>query len=409
MASQNDRPPNDRADAGPGSPNVPRAVFWLVGISLGLVMLLALGRWLGPARPQAAALPEPSQGRQAQPVSPHSGVAISGAAAGSLGAGSALNGAQAATLTSPTEEIREVTRRLRADFPNRLEALQISADADLAFGQTAKAAEYWRQCLALDPNCAPAYFGLATVAASKGDRAEAERLLRKVLSLVPDSLEAQFGLGQLLFDRRQIPAAIDVLRKLVESHPGFARGFTMLGAAYLESNALEEARRAYQSAIKLDSQDWYPCLGMANVCARAGQAQEAKQYRTKFRQLQAGRRESVHGMRERYDDAGSMGSLLARVCTSAARLYRAQGDLAEVERLCRRAAEAAPQQVESRQVLARLYRQSGRTAEAIRTLEELARIQPSAVGYPLEIARIYAELGQKDKADQWRGRARDVK
>jgi tetratricopeptide (TPR) repeat protein len=145
------------------------------------------------------------------------------------------------------------------------------------------------------------------------------------------------------------------------------------------------------------------------ACARLGRVDEAKRYREKFQQLRAGEMKATEGRHVGFNDVAQMCYQLAEFCTNAGRLYLRAENTAEVERLCRRAAQLAPRHVDSRQALAWLYRQSGRTAEAIRMLEQLAQLQPSVAKYPLEIAHLYAELGDQDKADEWRERAREVR
>jgi tetratricopeptide (TPR) repeat protein len=175
---------------------------------------------------------------------------------------------------------------------------------------------------------------------------------------------------------------------------------------YLQSGAAEKSRQTYESAIQLNPQDDSPYLGMANACAQMGRTDDAKRYREKFEQLRAGSLDVSRGRRSGFDDVRTACYSLAQACTIASRLYRTRGNLAEAERLCRRAAQVAPRHIESRQTLVWLYRQSGRTSEAIRVLEQLAEIEPRKAEYPLEIGRLYGTLGETEKADQWLRRAR---
>jgi superkiller protein 3 len=313
-----------------------------------------------------------------------------------------------ATVKAAIEEMRCVAQRVLTDFPNTPDALEMSARLYLTFGQSAKAAEYWERCLALAPDYSYAYRGLATIATNKGDLPEAVRLLRKALATAPDSFEAQFELAKSLFDESRIQESLEVLQKHLRAHPRSARGYTLLGAVYLQSNAPEKARQAYQSAIEIDPNDEYPYLGLATACATLGRAEESKQCRQKFRQLRAGTFKASQGRLSDYDDVAGLCYELAKACTNAGRLYMARGNFAEVERLCRRAVQVAPRHVESRQALAWLYRRNGRTPEAIHMLEQLARLEPSAAEYPLEIERLYRKLGQQSRAEEWLRRAREI-
>jgi len=427
MTSQNDHEPQGFGGAGPHVATATRAWrrwLWLGGALLGLAIALGVARflersgpWSGPEQ-QAASRAEAREDvvlpglppGDATPRASRDSVpgASPGGAAATVKAGNAAAQAERPippTTQSAIEEMQRVARGVLADFPNQPDALEVSARMYLRLGQSAKAAEYWNRCVALDPRYPYAYLGLAAVAISKGDRPEQIRLLRKALAIAPNAFEAQFELAKSLFEGGRAQESLEVLQNHVRDYPRSARGHVLLGAAYLKTGALEKAKRAYETAIQLNPDDDFPYVGLATVCARLGRAEEAKRYREKFTELRAGTLRESRGRHIGYDDMESARNHLAEVCTNAGRLYRAQGNLAEAERLCRRAAQVAPGDVESRQALAWLYGQSGRTTEAIRMLEQLARLQPSAPEYPLEIGRLYAELGQKDKADEWREKA----
>jgi tetratricopeptide (TPR) repeat protein len=426
MTSRSD--PRPRGAAATGSRVVKPASFrrWGIWLAAGLlalaippVVVCVLDRpgrpggaggqaELRPAALKPASSPNGAQGRQRLSDS-HSSVPRDPSAATSPGDGGvAVEAEPPATVEAANQEMRQLAQKVLGDFPNQPRALEIPARLYMRLGQTAKAAEYWKQCLALDAGCSRAYYDLATIAAKKGDRQEAVSLMRKALAIAPDAVPVQLELAKLLIDLRQFPRAIEVLREHVRVQPRSGCGYLLLGLALLQNDAPQEARQAYQSAIGIDPQDFFAYLGLANACARLGQTEQAKQYRAKFRQLQPAGMQGVLSARGRFDDMASSRNALAEVCTSAAPLYHARGNLAETERLCRRAAQVAPRDVESRMSLVWLYRRSGRTLEAIGMLEQLARIQPSAALYPAEIGRLYATLGEHDKARQWLQQARQI-
>jgi tetratricopeptide (TPR) repeat protein len=64
--------------------------------------------------------------------------------------------------------------------------------------------------------------------------------------------------------------AIEELKIAVAEHPSFTQAFNELGVMYLKLNQLEDADKAFQSALKIDSES-FPALinrGIANVMMR---------------------------------------------------------------------------------------------------------------------------------------------
>jgi tetratricopeptide (TPR) repeat protein len=232
----------------------------------------------------------------------------------------------------------------------------------------------------------------------KGDFKEAARLYRKALAIDPHFYDAQLDLGKVLVDLDETEEAIAVARKLIEGRPGDAHGYRLLGAASLARHALQEAKQAYEAAIKLDPEDYASYVGLATACAGLGQREQATQYRRKSEQVYGRARKGARSLRDAYDVA-TLRQRLVDAYANTGRLYRGQKDLREAELSFERAAALDPKHVESRQALVSLYRKSGRTADAIRVLEQLTEIAPSLVDYPLEVGCLYLELGQTEQAE----------
>lgn len=296
------------------------------------------------------------------------------------------------------EEAENLARRLAASFPGNPDALETMAVLYCQFGRSAEAVKCWTKCLELNANCAYAYHGLGQVSEMKGDYKEAARLYRKALAIDPHFYDAQLDLGKILVDLDETEEAIAVARKLIEGRSDAAHGYLLLGAAFLQRRAFEEAKRAYEAALKVDPEHFPTYVGLATACAGLGQREQATQYRRKSDQLYGQWREVDRVRRGGYDVAG-IRQKLADAYANAGRLYRGKKNLREAEQFLQRAAALDPKNVESRQAMVSLYRESGRTADAIRILEQLAEIAPSFAGYPLEVGCLYIELGQTEQAE----------
>ncbi len=131
-------------------------------------------------------------------------------------------------------------------------------------GQTslAQAESYFQQAIALDPELAVAWDGLAAtytnqvmsgVRPPKGGVELAKRTVERTLSLDPDLANAHYARGFLymVFDRDWKAAAKSFERslQLEPNHPGTLSGFALLNAAKRDE---QQARRLINQAMKLD-------------------------------------------------------------------------------------------------------------------------------------------------------------
>ncbi len=303
-----------------------------------------------------------------------------------------------ATPQAAAEEMQQVVSRLLEDFPNHSEALDLMARVHLLFGRSSEAAKCWEQAIQANPNDTRAYRGLASVAQIKNEPQEQLRLLRKALAIDVRSFDVQFDLAKALVDQGQIKEAIKLLEAHVVLYPNSPRSFSLLGAAYLQDNAFQEAKQAYLAAVKLEPGDDFPYLGLAKACARLGQHEESQGFQKKFEELRSKHRQKIRSHRGRYEDLAAQCDTLSNICTHVGRIYHGQGRLLEAERHWRRAAFVTPTHVDSRKALADLYSRHAKKKELISVLEQLVRIVPADASYGLQLARLYLEENQWDKA-----------
>jgi tetratricopeptide (TPR) repeat protein len=370
--------------------------FWVLGVlaALGLFVAAAIYSerlWRFPERADTAG---EASGRAERleagktPSTPPRAAMPMPASAGSGGAAAStipdLSSPLPATVEAVAEEMQQVARRLPADFPTHPEAMDQAAGVYFMFGQTAKAVDFWKKSLELKPNNADVYRRMASVATRKGDPQEAVRLLRRAMALDPRSFDNQFDLAEALMNLGQAGEAIPVLQSHVQTYPGSARGYVLLGAAHLRQNAFQEARQAYETAIKLDPDDDFPYSGLALVCARLGDREPSRRYREKSEQVRGRNRQVQLGRRQGYDDYETMCEAMARVYSNAGRLYYVERKAGEAERIWLRAAAVAPKNAASRAALAELYLKGNRKlADAVALARKAADLEPSGAHYGL--------------------------
>ncbi|HEX7880773.1 MAG TPA: tetratricopeptide repeat protein, partial [Candidatus Eisenbacteria bacterium] len=176
-------------------------------------------------------------------------------------------------------------------------------------GRPGDAALSFNQALEIDETIEPAWVGLANMAlalqmvaqadsvASEGLRrfptnadllvaaavareqlgrpAEAINLFDAALRAAPDNRSALFNLGRLHNSQGQFALTIPILERLTALEPHDAEAWNNLGVARLQLGRLDEAGRAFMSALSA-APDLVPAVGnFAQVLVRQGRREEA--------------------------------------------------------------------------------------------------------------------------------------
>jgi tetratricopeptide (TPR) repeat protein len=118
--------------------------------------------------------------------------------------------------------------------------------------RSAKAAQWAKTSLAMDPNNVDALTVQGTLLSGQGELEAAERSFRAVLERAPSTGRAWVGLGSTALLRQDFVRALDCLErgtKLLSTHVG---SWHVLGWAYLLTNQLDGAERAFRKALELN-------------------------------------------------------------------------------------------------------------------------------------------------------------
>ncbi len=138
----------------------------------------------------------------------------------------------------------------------------------------------WSRSLAVTQNNFVAHTALADYLGQQGQVEEAAVHLRAALAIEPDYLPAVLGLGAYEHERGNLPAAIE-LYKTVALHYGDpdlrATAYSGLGSAYRQMDDYSDAKRCYQSALRLSPGRPVALVGLGLVAQHDGDLTEAVQ------------------------------------------------------------------------------------------------------------------------------------
>lgn len=286
-------------------------------------------------------------------------------------------------------EVRAVIEELVRWGPDNLDCLEMKARFLDWLGKSEEAEQIWRQCLEREPRYVHAYVGLASVAAKRGRHAEAIEHAQKAVEADPYSFRARDILAEALVNESRPQEAVDALADFLKLDPR-AHGFFLLGRAYTLLDDWENARKAYEDALRVYPDYAESCYALARVCLRLGDRSASQEYLARYQKLMKRRDPHEQGMEMGRDDFKEMKINAAIIYTDAARIYLARGLPRIAERLWLRAAALDPTGVPARELAAGLMMDEGRWSDALAIFEELLRVDPSNPRWMLAQAQAYA-------------------
>ncbi|HXA09717.1 MAG TPA: tetratricopeptide repeat protein [Chthoniobacterales bacterium] len=197
-----------------------------------------------------------------------------------------LSGYSAATPKESLPEAKAAAQKALELDESLGEAHAALAEAIFAYDfDVAGASREFRRALELNPNYATAHQWYAESAlASQGRFDEAVAEMRRALELDPLSVVINADVGTILCTARRYDEAIEQLRKTVEMDPAFYYAHWNLGQALELKGQLKEARAEYEKAITL-SDDPLPRAFLAELCAKTGQKEKAREILAELRRV----------------------------------------------------------------------------------------------------------------------------
>jgi len=302
----------------------------------------------------------------------------------------------------PLSAITMLERAL-AESPGDVYARSILAHAYQQVGEVERAMTNLQMAVEAEPNNEGLWLSIAGIQLRQRNIGEAEAAIEKALSIQPETAQAYLLLGQIAFRGGDPDKALGLYRKALEMDPGTTGpgAYNSIGMLHLLFGRFDEARDAFENAIRLDSLNGVAHDGLANILIHEGRTEQAMhelQIALKFdpnqvRALatlasllsQKGEQEEALQVAERALKVSPEFSILHN---NLGLIYRRSDQFELAEKHYKLAIEYDSQQDAPYVNLAQLYRQQGKEEEAIDQFRASIAARPY---YPNDIA--LANLG----------------
>ncbi len=309
-------------------------------------------------------------------------------------------GQQSAEVRAVYQQAWAVARQLLERYSASPEAIDVAAWTLLQTGRPEEARTGWERCIAIAPGFGDGYFWLGQVARDLGDNAQAVERFRQAIEHQTTNRAAATLLAKSLEELGRFGEAAAVLEAEARSNPNYPGVLVLLGQVHLKSKDYAKAKEAFETALAADPTVPGGNYGLATAYERLGEPGKANERRQKAKQ-ESRKEETDHRQSlKTVDDLTVARETLAGVWLAAGKVCYAHGDVAAAEEHWRRAAEAAPHQVESRLVLAWALQRQGKPDEAMKVLAEAAKTNSSRPDVYVRLAEVATSLKRFDAAEE---------
>ncbi len=290
-----------------------------------------------------------------------------------------------------------------AESPGDVYARSILAHAYQQMGELERAMTHLQFAVETEPNNEGLWLSIAGLHLRQRDFKEAQSALEKALAIEPESAQAYLIQGQLAVQGGDPNEGLSLYRKALEMDPGTTgpSANNAIGMLHLVFGRFDEARDAFENAIRLDSLNGIAHDGLANILIHQGRTEQAMrelQIALKFDPSQVRALATLAALMSQkgeHDEALEIAERALKVSPKFSILHnnlgliyrrREQLDLAETH--YKLAIEYDSRQDAAHVNLAQLYRLQGKEQEAIEHFRAAVAAKPF---YPNAIA--LANLG----------------
>jgi choline-sulfatase len=281
--------------------------------------------------------------------------------------------------------------RVLAESPGDVYSRSILANAYEQVGDTERAMTNLQMAIEFEPNNEGLWLSVAGIHLMERRFKEAETALDKALEIEPESAQAYLLRGQIAINRGQEEEAMRLYKQAADMDPGTVGpgAYNAMGIVHLVFGRFEEARQAFNDAIRLDSLNGAAHDGLANILIHEGKSEEA------MRELQIALRfdpnqkralatlASLLSQQGEQDQALKVAEKALKVAPKFATLhnnlgliYRRKNQLDLAEKHYKLAIEYEPHQDEPYVNLAQLYRRQGKEDEALEQFRAAVNANP---------------------------------
>jgi tetratricopeptide (TPR) repeat protein len=246
------------------------------------------------------------------------------------------------------------------------EVLRMLGPLFLRNGRPLNAAIALKKAEAIAPLDEASRFTLAMAYVAMGKRSWARPELQKLAEQSPAKALYPYWLARLDYDDNQYAAAVTKLEKATALDPAFARAYDNLGLCYEALGRFEDARKAWEQAIRLNGEQGtrspWPPLNLGMLLTRLDRNDEAEaRFRESLRadpgfapaHYQLGvvleKKGKADEARAELEEAARLDPASAETQYALARLYRRAGDATKADAALRRFEELKQQKVPNKE------------------------------------------------------------
>lgn len=245
----------------------------------------------------------------------------------------------------------------------------------------------YRHVVGLDAGNARAWNSLGESALAEGRRDEAAQAFRQARDLAPDFAPPYHNLGVVARATGNYQVALQYFRQAIQRHTddrASAESWNLLGDTFLTLDAPEDARRAYEQAIKLAPDMPAPYHSLGQIAETRGESERALGF---YRQAA-----------ERYSDEPRTYPTQSRLWQGLGNVYVALHRSDAAVSAYRRAIDFDDSTAEPWRGLGDVYRQLGQPDEAITSYQKAIELNPAPAGPYHNLGLIYQKQGQNEQA-----------
>jgi tetratricopeptide (TPR) repeat protein len=297
-------------------------------------------------------------------------------------------------------ELDGVVTRLIETFPEDPAAFDVMGWLHYKIGKVEHAGIFWKHCLELDKNFAPAHHALGLMALELGEYETAETHFRRNVELDPSNSAFKVELAQALVESGKSDEAIEVLLDDLRANPKAIATAAMLGHAYLQVRDFARAKHHFETVIELGPDYTNAYKGMVDACRGLGERELAIEYAKKLQEKKALDTADHRQMLQEYDDTANISATVAEIYTAAANVYLAAGDPQTAEEHFLKALDNMDTFIPACEILAWLYKTQGRTKRSADMLRQLLANRPKSLSAHLTAGSMFTEMEYLDEAEE---------
>jgi tetratricopeptide (TPR) repeat protein len=309
------------------------------------------------------------------------------------------------------EESAALITKILVIEPGHPDALLMRGRLSLAQGNAEKAVEEFEAMLRFYPNASQAYHQMTRAHLAQGQVDKAIGSLDKAIALVPDSPELLMLKARLNAGKGDFSASVVILKEVTKRWPEAQEGYQLLAEVYQAQGSVEEALKIYHLLVEKNPEDPRGPFTIGLILIRQERADEARLAFEKALKLDS---EFVPALEQlinldlsekRYDRVWDSLESLLKKNPDAPRWHLLQGrvllaqekpDLAETA--FRKVIGLQPENREAYMHLAQLFLKMEKEEAALEELRGIVKKDPSDVAAYMLIGMINGQQKKYDKA-----------